>query len=72
MMDNLNLVMLERLRPPEAKGYLGLFLEFAEHHDEWEVPDPYYGGADGFERVLDMVEDAAEGLLRHIRKRHFT
>jgi protein-tyrosine phosphatase len=47
-----------------------LFLEFAERHNEWEVPDPYYGGADGFERVLDMVEDAAQGLLQHIRKNH--
>jgi len=32
------------------------------------VPDPYFGGADGFERVLDMVEDAAAGLLKHIRQ----
>ena len=69
-MDNHNLVSLERLRPHEAKSHLGLFLEFAEHHNEWEVPDPYYGGADGFERVLDMVEDAANGLLRHIRQYH--
>lgn len=69
-MDNINLVTLERLRPSSAQSHLGLFLEFAERHDEWEVPDPYYGGADGFERVLDMVEDAADGLLRHIRQRH--
>ena len=69
-MDNHNLVTLERLRPHEAKSHLGLFLEFAEHHNEWEVPDPYYGGADGFERVLDMVEDAANGLLQHIRQHH--
>ena len=69
-MDNHNLVSLERLRPHEAKSHLGLFLEFAERHNEWEVPDPYYGGADGFERVLDMVEDAAQGLLRHIRQYH--
>ena len=69
-MDNLNLVMLERLRPEDAQSHLGLFLDFAERHKEHEVPDPYYGGADGFERVLDMVEDAAGGLLRHIRQRH--
>ena len=69
-MDNLNLVTLERLRPLEAKSHLGLFLEFAEQHDEWEVPDPYYGGTDGFERVLDMVEEAATGLLQHIRQQH--
>jgi len=35
------------------------------------VPDPYYGGADGFEHVLDMVEDAAQGLLEEIRQQHF-
>ncbi len=67
-MDEANLSILKRLRPKDAQNYLGLFLEFAEHCVEKEVPDPYYGGADGFERVLDMAEDAAQGLLRHIRK----
>jgi protein-tyrosine-phosphatase len=56
------------LRPHDAQGHLGLFLEFARGHAEREVPDPYYGGADGFERVLDMVEDAAQGLLQHLRQ----
>ena len=70
-MDEGNLAILQRLRPQEATSYLGLFLEFARHHRECEVPDPYYGGADGFERVLDMVEDAAEGFLQHLGKRHF-
>ncbi|MHB1117091.1 low molecular weight protein-tyrosine-phosphatase [Sideroxydans sp.] len=69
-MDEANLSNLQRLRPRDAQSQLGLFLEFAEHHSEREVPDPYYGGGDGFERVLDMVEDAAEGLLEHIRRRH--
>ena len=67
-MDRNNLAILQRLRPSDAAGHLGLFLEFASRHSQREVPDPYYGGADGFERVLDMVEDAAEGLLQHIRK----
>jgi protein-tyrosine phosphatase len=71
-MDEANLSILQRLRPRDAKSHLGLFLEFAERHDEREVPDPYYGGAEGFERVLDMVEDAAEGLLRHIRQKDIT
>ncbi len=69
-MDQANLSILERLRPRDAQSHLGLFLEFAMRHAEREVPDPYYGGADGFERVLDMVEDAAAGLLQHIRQRH--
>jgi protein-tyrosine phosphatase len=46
------------------------FLEFATDSPEREVPDPYYGGPDGFERTLDLVEKAAEGLLRDIRERH--
>ena len=69
-MDEANLIILQRLRPRDAQSHLGLFLEFAEHHTEREVPDPYYGGSGGFERVLDMVEDAAESLLRHIRQMH--
>ncbi len=69
-MDRANLAILQRLRPSDASGHLGLFLEFASRHSQHEVPDPYYGGTVGFERVLDMVEDAAEGLLGHIRKTH--
>ena len=68
-MDEANLSNLQALRPRDAKSHLGLFLEFAERHREREVPDPYFGGADGFELVLDMVEDAAQGLLKHIRQR---
>jgi protein-tyrosine phosphatase len=69
-MDEANLENLRLLRPDGAQSHLGLFLDFAERHREREVPDPYFGGADGFERVLDMVEDAANGLLKHIRQRH--
>lgn len=47
-----------------------LLLEFARHAECEEVPDPYYGGLDGFEAVLDMVEDACAGLLEHIQARH--
>ncbi|MFA7400522.1 MAG: low molecular weight protein-tyrosine-phosphatase [Sideroxydans sp.] len=68
-MDEANLSILQRLRPRDVKSHLGLFLEFAERHTDREVPDPFYGGADGFEKVLDMVEDAANGLLLHIRHR---
>jgi protein-tyrosine phosphatase len=48
------------------------FLDFAEDSPEREVPDPYYGGPNGFERVLDLVEEASEGLLENIRKRHLS
>ncbi len=70
-MDRANLAILQRLVPSASDAQVRLFLEYARHHAEREVPDPYYGGVDGFERVLDMVEDAAEGLLQHIRQRHF-
>ena len=69
-MDRANLAILQRLCPQPQRGRLGLFLEYASRHEEREVPDPYYGGADGFERVLDMVEDAAESLLQYIRRTH--
>jgi protein-tyrosine phosphatase len=66
-MDNANLSILHRLCPKEKRERLGLFLQFAQTHREREVPDPYYGGEDGFVRVLDMVEDAATGLLSHLQ-----
>lgn len=68
-MDRANLAILQHLAQKRG-GDPRLFLEYAKHHREREVPDPYFGGADGFERVLDMVEDAAEGLLQHIREKH--
>lgn len=70
-MDNANMAILHRMCPPSQRDRLGLFLQYASSHQEREVPDPYYGGEDGFERVLDMVEDAAAGLLLHIRKSNF-
>ena len=71
-MDRANLAILQRITPQDSATRAQLFLEYARHHAEREVPDPYYGGADGFERVLDMVEDAAQGLLEEIRLRHFS
>ncbi len=70
-MDSANLAILNRLAPKDSTVQACLFLDYAHHHVEREVPDPYYGGMDGFERVLDMVEDAAAGLLQHLRERHF-
>lgn len=68
-MDEANLADLQQLKPAHFTGHLGLFLEFGARGDYREVPDPYYGGSDGFELVLDLVEDAAQGLLKHIRQR---
>lgn len=69
-MDLRNLRDLEALRPPEYDGYLGLLLDFAPDLGLREVPDPYYGGARGFETVLELTERGAAGLLDHIRT-HF-
>lgn len=62
-MDRDNLDLLKQACPPVHHGKLGLILEFASRHEEDEVPDPYYGGPEGFERVLDLIEDAVHGLL---------
>ena len=56
----------ERAPSPEACRKLRLMSDYCTHHPGADhVPDPYYGGADGFEYVLDLLEDACAGLLRH-------
>lgn len=70
-MDEENLKHLLTLSEPTHRDKVRLLMEFAPDFGEREVPDPYYGGAAGFERVLDMVEVASEALLAHIRERHF-
>ncbi len=69
-MDHMNLQELKSMCPADYRGHLGLFLTFASGVDLEEVPDPYYGGADGFSHVLDLVEAAGEGLLQEIRRAH--
>jgi protein-tyrosine phosphatase len=67
-MDNSNLQHLRRMRPGNAGAELDLFLRrYALALDE--VPDPYYGGEEGFEQVLDLIEQACDGLLREVRGR---
>src|SRR5687768_15096148 len=66
-MDRENLAALRELAPAAARSRIRLFLEFAPDADAPEVPDPYYGGANGFEAVLDMVEAASRGLLQYLR-----
>jgi protein-tyrosine phosphatase len=65
-MDRANLAELEQLQPEGAIARLALFLEFAPDANELEVPDPYYGGVEDFERVLDLCELAARGLLARL------
>ena len=68
-MDRAILRELEELRPGEFAGHLGLFLDFAPELGVHEVPDPYYGGQEGFERVLDLVEAASARLIDEMRQR---
>jgi protein-tyrosine phosphatase len=58
-MDRTHLRQLKAIAPAGAKARLGLFLEASARWKGEDVPDPYYGGAEGFEQVLDMVEEAA-------------
>lgn len=67
-MDGDNLAVLRERAGEECTATIRLFLDFSESSRETEVPDPYYGGTAGFERVLDIVEAAAGELLRHIRE----
>jgi protein-tyrosine phosphatase len=66
-MDEDNLTLLREACPAGHRHKLGLFLDFAHDFSEREVPDPYYGGAEGFEHVLDLIEDAARGLVEDLR-----
>ncbi len=70
-MDAANLDNLKAMKPDGYSGYLGLFLEFSDYPEHREVPDPYYGGEEGFELVLDLIQSASEGLLEHIKRHHF-
>ena len=67
-MDLLNKITLVDQADAEHHDKIKLFLEYSSA-DEDEVPDPYYGGATGFERVLDLVEDASRGLLETLSDR---
>jgi protein-tyrosine phosphatase len=64
-MDRGHLAILGRQAPAGYEG-LDLFMDYAQPSAGPDVPDPYYGGANGFERVLDMIELAATGLLRSL------
>jgi len=68
-MDRDNLEDLHRACPPHRQDRLGLFMRYSSRHAGADVPDPYYGGPDGFERVLDLLEDAARGLTEELRRR---
>ncbi|MBE9608657.1 low molecular weight phosphotyrosine protein phosphatase [Chitinilyticum litopenaei] len=65
-MDGSHMDVLRQRCPADEQHRLFMFMDFASQRRGAEVPDPYYGGAAGFEEVLDMVEDACAGLLAHV------
>ena len=68
-MDAENLAELNRIAPPEHRGHARLLLDYGSKYKGAEITDPYHGGPEGFERVLDMSEDGAAGLLDDIKKK---
>lgn len=66
VMDWDNLALAEALCPEPQRHKLKRLTEFCTRHNSPVVPDPYHGGTQGFEQVLDLIEDACEGLLTHI------
>ncbi|XZG71244.1 low molecular weight protein-tyrosine-phosphatase [Chitinibacteraceae bacterium HSL-7] len=67
-MDKGHYAQLVRLSPPQYRERVRMFCDYARQHGDTEVPDPYYGGADGFEHVLDLVEDGCRGILAEIQR----
>jgi protein-tyrosine phosphatase len=70
-MDRQNLAYLRKSCPTEFLLKLGLFMDYADGQAPDEVPDPYYGGIEGFEKVLDLCEVAAQGLIGTISRPGF-
>ncbi len=67
-MDKSNLDNLQRMASPGQKEKIKLFMDYSSAFDDEEVPDPYYGLGHGFDLVLDMVEDAAQGLVKDLKQ----
>ena len=67
-MDRTHLELMRRASPAEHRHKLGLFLDPAEHQEE-EVPDPYYGGIQGFDHVLDLIEAGAQSLIKRLTQK---
>ena len=63
VMDRSNYAELKARAPHEARAKIRPFLDFAPHVSTKDVPDPFFGGAEGFDRALDLIEAAARGLL---------
>jgi protein-tyrosine phosphatase len=70
-MDQQNFTNLQQLARHESdQRKITMMLSYASNFNEESVPDPYYGGSKGFEQVIDMLEDACDGLIRHIQEKN--
>jgi|ETN02SMinimDraft_4_1059925.scaffolds.fasta_scaffold92133_2 protein-tyrosine phosphatase len=67
VMDNFNLNVVHSMVDESYRSKIHLFLDYTEHNEYKEVPDPYYGGEGGFEIVLDLLEQASIGLIKHLQ-----
>jgi protein-tyrosine phosphatase len=65
-MDGSNFGELVQLAPDDARHKIRRFLDFAPHVGTKDVPDPFYGGKEGFDHALDLIEEAARGLLAEL------
>ncbi len=70
-MDAEHLQTLEAMCPSGQQHKLGMIMDFATGDKGTEIPDPYFGNEAGFERVLELLDDASQGLLQHILQTHF-
>lgn len=66
-MDHDNLELLKKIQPRDSRATLRLFMSFSHRSPAGTVPDPYYGGEDGFEEVLDLLEEVGRELLDDLR-----
>ena len=69
VMDMDNLALVQDECPPKHLAKVRRLTEFCSKNDSPVVPDPYYGGSNGFDHVLDLVEDACDGLIRHANQK---
>ena len=67
-MDKDNHAIMMQACPEKYQQKIKLFLDYAPHLDTDEVPDPYYGGTYGFEKVLDLIEEASDGFITQLKK----
>ncbi len=68
-MDNANIADMHAIKPKDATARPQLMLEYSKQYSAVEVPDPYFSN-EGFDLVFNMIDDAAHGLLQHIRREH--